>query len=314
MWQTSDERLARVGTRFALFVAPMGVPVVIEAPNGEMRALVRQACRDWEGDIDPHARTLHLTMLPLERVNPGLTHDIQVDGTGISVTAPGIEGSACAASGAGWCRVMDPLAADPLRLREEVLDPLLLFLITRNDRVPIHASAFFVGELAVLLVGPSGTGKSCLALAARRAGLSILSDDIAYVQLDPVLRVWGMTQRIHVFAQDLPEGAASRPRVRNGKLKYGIPVADGQSAHVAERAAVCLLTPGEKVAIDIIAPRQATFMHELEPGFDLLARPIAAAFERLTVKGALRLTLSRDPDEAIMCLLRHRSLLSAVCS
>lgn len=315
MFHTSEKLGHRVCTRSALLVAPLGMPLVIDAPSEDVLDLVKQACCDWKGDIDPDARTLHLTMQPTEWAAPCSSGGIQINGSQISVSGSGMEGGACAQRGAAWCRLNDPTKMDALRLREEVLDPLILFLMTRNGRVPIHASAFLVGDLAVVLAGPSGTGKSCLALAARRAGLPVLSDDIVYVQLEPVLRVWGMPQHIHVFAQDLPAGVASKTRLRNGKLKHGIAIGNGTIARVAQRVAVCLMQPGAAVAIDVIAPEDVALKgNDLEPGFDLLACPIEAALERLTANGAIGLTLSSDPDAAIRCLLLNHSLLNAVCS
>jgi hypothetical protein len=44
-----------------------------------------------------------------------------------------------------------------------------------------HASAVVLGERAVLLTGPSGTGKSSLALALRRRGAGFLADDVVAV-------------------------------------------------------------------------------------------------------------------------------------
>ncbi|MXO58902.1 hypothetical protein GRI89_05030 [Altererythrobacter salegens] len=47
-----------------------------------------------------------------------------------------------------------------------MLEPLALFLVSHNRRIPIHASAIRAGETAILFAERSGAGKSSLALAA----------------------------------------------------------------------------------------------------------------------------------------------------
>ena len=46
-----------------------------------------------------------------------------------------------------------------------VLEGLSLFLVTRHDRIPVHASVLVNGKKAMAFTGPSGSGKSTLSYA-----------------------------------------------------------------------------------------------------------------------------------------------------
>lgn len=73
-----------------------------------------------------------------------------------------------------WFRELERIpywaSATPFRLP-------LSWMTDSFDAEMIHGAAVVVDDQAVLLIGPSGAGKSTLALAALKAGLSILGDD-----------------------------------------------------------------------------------------------------------------------------------------
>jgi hypothetical protein len=179
----------------------------------------------------------------------------------------------------------------------------MLFLATRNGRTPFHASAIAQDDLAVLLVGPSGAGKSTLAFAAHAAGWTVLSEDTVYIQTEPHLSVRGWPGPVHL----LPGHHATHEhplRLRNGRLKHAVPLLPARAAGRPYRqVVVCLLEKGERVALDWLTSEDAiSLMPPLEPGFDLLETEIRAAARRLVKGGAMRLTLSAEPNEAIACL------------
>jgi hypothetical protein len=164
----------------------------------------------------------------------------------------------------------------------------------------------------MILAGPSGTGKSCLAYAARRAGWPVLSDDIVYVQLRPTLAVWGLPQPIHLFREDAPV-ATDALRWRNGKLKRAI-APDRERPLLARRAVLCPIERGDAVALDVVRASVAPDILPLEPGFDLRAPESRAAFTALSARGYARLTLGRDPTEAIAALYRYRAALAEIAA
>jgi len=289
---------------------PLGIPLEVEANEPELLTAVAETCRGWEDDADLAVRALHLNLVldedPCEAGEP----QIRVDGQYLRIEGGGIRAAADADNGHAWCRVSAQHLLDHDRLRRTLLEPVILFLVTRRGRVPIHAAGFLADDLAILLAGPAGAGKSCLALAAHQAGFKLLSDDTVYVSTAPSLRIWGIPSPIHLFPEDAPVSARGPGRVRNGKLKLAIPVRPTWSPPTARRAALCVLDFGTSAALHPIDQAEALRRCEpLEAGFDLLRAPIEAALERLTQDGAWQLTLSPRPTEAIALLAENFSAL-----
>lgn len=193
---------------------------------------------------------------------------------------------------------------EPERLLTEVVDPLVLFLLTHSGRIPVHASALLLGDTAVVLAGRSGSGKSSLALAAHHAGLPVMSDDTVYVQLEPHFAVHAAPRPIHVFAQDAPAGHTGTFRLRSGKWKTALPLPADAPRH-AHRAALCVLEKGDRVALEAIdiPTTLERLTGDIEAGFDLFRDEMPTAIRALAANGAWRLQLSRDPAEAIARLV-----------
>lgn len=277
-----------------------------------MLAAVAAACRGWEGEPDGSDIALHLRLVLRQDICADGDPEIQVEGRRLWIRGGGVDAKADADRGSATCAVAEDHLADPEALCVDVIDPLLLFLLTRSGRAPVHAAGFLAGDLAILLAGPSGSGKSCLALAARAAGFPLLSDDIVYVQLRPELRVWGLPRSIHVFPEDAPAGRQEGAlRLRNGKLKRAIPIDAGATAITATKAVLCILERGTAVSLSPISQAEAFRGLHLEPGFDLLRVDFEAALETLTRNGAWRLALSGDPNDAIAVIGRNLRRLGA---
>lgn len=284
---------ARATARFA----PLGMPLLVEAESRDQLGLVARSLSGWEGDAAPQGRSLKLELTESPSLGGMGNVEIRIDGRRLALRGCGAEGSADADSGRAECRVSDAYLADAKRFRDDVLDPLLLFLLTRNGRVPVHAAGFVADGLAVLCAGPSGSGKSCLALAAAQAGHAVLSDDTVYVQLEPQLRVWGIPRPIHLYPADAPCDPA-QGRLRNGKLKQAVHLSTVHMA--AERVVLCVLGRAERASLRPSSPvRACAMLHPLEPGFDLLADEVRAAHAALTRNGAWLLELSANPPDAI---------------
>ena len=282
---------------------PLGIALDVETDEPELLTAVATACHGWEDDVDPAARRLHLTLMVGQRVCRAGEPLIEVDGLNLRIMGGGVEARADAARGTACCMVSADLLRDEAALRQDVLDPLILFLVTRSGRAPIHAAGLLAGDLAILLAGPAGAGKSCLALAAHRAGFELLSDDTVYVSVTPGLRVRGIPRPIHLFPDDAASSGGGAARLRNGKLKQAIAVRPARHAPLASRAVFCVLDFGPEVALTRIDQAEALRRcGPLEAGFDLLRGPIETALAALTRNGAWRLTLSPRPAEAIALL------------
>jgi hypothetical protein len=276
----------------------MDRPVVITAAEPALLAAAAEAYADWRAtgraDGPPIALELQAGEASAEPVR------IAVDGPRLTLSG-GAEGWADARTQTAFGRFAPALT-------REAIDTLLLFLLCRSGRIPLHAAGVMIGETAVLLSGPSGAGKSTLSLAAMARGLRILSDDTVYIQMLPRLRIWGLPRPVHVFPADAP-GFIGETRLRAGKLKVAAPVPAWPGPPVAERVAVVLLERGDQVRLEPVAPEVAAVaLSRLEPGFDLLGRESAEAITAVTAESAWRLTLTRDPAAAVEALVERFGL------
>lgn len=288
--------------RTTMDFAPLGIALRVDADCVALVDAVAAMCLGCEAPIGPDTPRLHLRL----RLGPVAVGDgepaIRIDGARLSIRGDGVDAGADARQGRAWCRVGDARRFGDPGFRERVLDTLILWMITRCDRTPVHASAFVAGGIGVMLAGRSGSGKSCLAWAAHAAGYALLSDDTVYVETRSRFRLWGIPRAIHLFPEDAPERADAPIRLRNGKRKRAIALPVARRA-VASRAVLCVLARGERVALDPLDPDAAiAVIGAPEPGFDLLEAEAAAAIRHITRKGAWRLTLGADPHAAIRLL------------
>jgi hypothetical protein len=288
-------------TEWRRHLAPLGVPTLVIADDP---ALLEAACAtyaDWLSEAPTAGGMIELRLEQATGASNSVSDGIAVEGSRLTLSGPGFEGWADAERGRAACRMSPALAGDPAVLAAEIVDPLLLFLLCRTGRIPVHASGVILGETALILAGPSGSGKSTLALAAARRGLPVLSDDTVYVEMEPRLRVWGFPRPIHVFAKDAPDGAFGE-RLRGGKRKLAVPLDLG--CRVSDTSVLIVLQRGDTLGLSAITLEEALDRLSFwDPGFDLLADASASAIRALAGNGAWLLTLSHDPDAALVYLI-----------
>jgi hypothetical protein len=194
---------------------------------------------------------------------------------------------------------------------EEAVRTVALFLVAHAGRTPVHASAIMIGPMAIVLAGKSGSGKSSLALAANRAGLSVLSEDAVFVQLEPSFRVWALCEAIHVVTEDAPSDPTRHIRIRAGRGKRVIPIV--RPRRYADRAILCIIARGRQVGLERTDREEAVRLltHAPEPGFNYYGTRAELVIRALATEGCWRLTLSRDLDAAIAQLMSTFSEISA---
>jgi hypothetical protein len=118
----------------------------------------------------------------------------------------------CATINAGNFAVVDPsnsralVCVSPGMLRHryharyELIELAILTLVSRaQSLVPLHAACVGLNGSGLLLMGSSGTGKSTLSLHALADGMEFLSEDSAFVAVEPLL-VTGVPNYLHVHA------------------------------------------------------------------------------------------------------------------
>jgi hypothetical protein len=218
-------------------------------------------------------------------------------------------------------RVSAALLQDAERFRYKVLEAVVLSVVTHLDRQPVHAAAIVRGGAALLLAGPSGTGKSTLSYAAARSGLRVLSEDTVFAQLEGGLRLWAMPGFVNVP----PDGGrhfaelvdAPRQMLPTGKEKIRVSLSALEAAApqpFIDRAGICFVerAPGARglsvEPLNVHGIESAMLRHQ-EPGFDLFDGSRAALARALAAGGGWRLTLGDHPDAALPVL---RDLLDQV--
>lgn len=293
-----------------LSLAPFGVPLRVDVSATNGLAALDRAFEGWAIEDRSTRPAIRLRIEQSDRLAGTEPARVRVRGSVVAVDGPGVSAWADPTAGLASCCISSDYLALPCRLREEVLDPLVLAMVAWRDRAPIHASAFLADGVALLLAGRSGAGKSCLATAADRAGFQILSDDTVYVQLKPRLRVWGWPRNAHLLPADAV-GAAGPPRVRNGKLKQVVNLRSATRRPIsADRAALCVLAGGEHLSLSRIGPDAVlNRLFPLDPGFDMLPGQISQAVRALTCRGAWELRLGADPAGAVQFLSENLPLL-----
>ncbi|HEU4721916.1 MAG TPA: hypothetical protein VFS59_11185, partial [Gemmatimonadaceae bacterium] len=128
-------------------------------------------------------------------------HHAMTDDLRFVARSPGSVAASDPARRLATVRASGALVADRARFRTDVLEAVVLALLSCYDRHPLHAAAVACRGHALLLAAPSGTGKSTLAYSCHAAGLDLLGDDHVRVQLEPSLRVWGWPARVRLLAE-----------------------------------------------------------------------------------------------------------------
>jgi hypothetical protein len=297
-------------------VAPLAVPLRFEVAEAAAVEPVATACRAWEGPAGPGPALRVRIELSAALSGTGRA-TMAVDGGLVQVRGPGVAARADLDHGCAHCAVSVEYLDDPPALFREAIEPLVLMLMSRRDRTPLHASGFLVDGLAILLAGRSGAGKSCLARAADTAGLQVLSDDAVFVQLEPRLTVWGWPGAAHLLGQDAPDPTAPT-RIRGGRRKHVVPLRSASVGAVrCHRAVLCLLarSDGERPELEPISATAARQrLWPLDDGFDLLPGPIARVVARLAAAGAWELRLTADPAQAVGLLAARVAQLSGTAA
>jgi hypothetical protein len=228
------------------------------------------------------------------------------------VRTPGSTGVADRLRDKGVLYATPSLVSETDHFSYSVLSALTLFLVTSQDRIPVHAAAL-VGPSGrgLLLHGPSGAGKSTLCVAAHRAGYRVLAEDVVYVQVEPDAQVWGAPGPAHVPPGSLdffPGLVATGRRIRaGGREKVVVPLRGPQEniEPMVRAPVVVLLEPStgapqfteassEDIAEAVGSPR--------EPGFDLTRGAMDPVVNLLAAEGAWRLRVGSDPDAAVQAL------------
>jgi hypothetical protein len=313
-----DEIYFDVPLRHVAELPVLGIPVRFESNSASALALVEEAFGSWRslgeqpGLVErPGAR---FRLIVHEGLEGGAPHAPVAwrlpDPDRMILQTPGSVGIVDGARREAIAYITPGLLADRVHARYAMIEGLTLTLVSSRNRYPVHAAAIARGPVALLLAGPPGAGKSTLAYQAHRDGLRMLSDDAAYVQCEPGLRLWGMPGRVYLVPEagaHFPELAGRTPTLQaNGTDKLVVEVpgewpAPGAPPPIASRVGVCLLarTGGAPRLSRVSAPEVGAFLKEgLGISRFRFGEGLDRALEQLAPVGGWRLSLSSKPSEA----------------
>jgi hypothetical protein len=175
-------------------------------------------------------------------------------------------------------------------------------LLAERGELGLHASAVVAGDYAVLFAGPSGRGKSTLALSSARLGHPVLSEDGTVLSPnDPDLRAWPGPRGVRAVDPG-PMDEPTERAARGGRRLIELPLG-GEARRPVPVGAVCVLAQrGERLHIRPLTPADAVpalmpgLIHSGEPR--ALARSFALLARLLERVPAYRVSMPSRLDEA----------------
>jgi hypothetical protein len=302
--------------RHAVTLPVLGIPTRFATNDTEMLEIVEESFGVWralagrDADVMDENEVVHVRIAvggdpAPDPENAPIRHQMSDDlcfgarsGASVAESEP--------ARRIATIRATRALVADRTRYRTEMLEAVVLALLSCYDRHPVHAAAVAHRGHALLLAAPSGTGKSTLAYACHAAGLDLLGDDHVRVQLAPTTRIWGWPGRVKLLAETAARMGVARAPIEtaNGKTKAVIDARRdvGAGRLVASGATVCVLArAGGGVSLEPLSPDALAHAldEQLAPGFDRFPARWPHVVRALTERGGWRLNLSRDPTDAL---------------
>jgi hypothetical protein len=209
--------------------------------------------------------------------------------------------------------VSGPTVADQQFLRYSFIEAFALSMVQRaRGYVSVHATGICRDGAGIVLQGPSGVGKSTLAMAGARRGHGVFADDVVFGREGPAgLELWGLpwTQRMLADASiEFPELAGILPRERpNGEMKLEVDldsVYPGRAVPTAGPLAIVTLERASSgpMRLEPVDPDDDAALELLwawDAGWGAAHDRVATLLARVPT---YRLRLAGSPDEAVRTL------------
>ncbi|HXG26961.1 MAG TPA: hypothetical protein VNL94_08970 [Candidatus Binatia bacterium] len=201
---------------------------------------------------------------------------------------------------------------DPRGLRFAFLEALAYWMLAYpRGYLAMHATGIGRGSVGVIVEGPAGAGKSTVAVAAARRGLSVFAEDAVFARLaGDGLELWGTpwVQRLLPDAAKLFPELATLPIVRqpNGEDKLEVDLVrwfPGTAVPSARPGAFVSLVRDPGAPTELLPAAAPDDSPEFLWPYDLDWPPAQhAVAEAIEALPAYRLCVGGGPDEAVDAL------------
>jgi hypothetical protein len=165
---------------------PLGFPLTIETNSEQVLAAAATSWPETQGLFPAPRLQMRVLVAPPETSQPPPQlpppPQYRAQGRSLCLAADKNHAATCDLEAAtAVCWISAVTAANQPAFRYHYLEGIVYSLLSYQRLTPVHASCVAWGKNGALLSGPPGTGKSCLAYACARAGLTFVSDDVGYL-------------------------------------------------------------------------------------------------------------------------------------
>jgi hypothetical protein len=169
-----------------------------------------------------------------------------------------------------------PLPGTPeVTVRHLLLDQVIPLVLSRRERIVLHASAVLTGHGAIAFVAKTGRGKSTLAASLAREGCSLVSDDCLVLRAEdgkwmalpsyPGVRLWPSAAE-EVLREDTPTAEVAHYTLKRRVWDAAVlPYASGPSPL---RRLFFLADDVGEIVFERLSPRR-TFVALVESAYNL---------------------------------------------
>lgn len=284
---------------------PLGFPLEIETNSAQVLAAAATSWPETQGLFSEPRLQMRVLVAPSETNQPAPPPQYRAQDHFLCLAADRNHAATCDLEAAtAVCWISAAAAANQAAFRYHYLEGIVYSLLSYQRLTPVHASCVAAGETGALLSGPPGTGKSCLAYACARAGLTFVSDDVGYLlRGDADSRLIGRPR----FLRLRPSAVTLFPDLRGipvGADVGGEPILEVQldklngirTARECRATATVFLErrPNASPALTRLDPRAALdlLVRDLPVISEAANRSQVAALEALVQRGTHRLTYS----------------------